>query len=176
MKLKKDKILAIMSSAENTQADIGRQLGVSRQLIGAWINGDRNPKISSVKKLATSLKCSVTDIAEIENGIEELALKGEKFSQVVAEQTDTDYLKNRINEIYDELDRASRAELLAYAERLAVKNITTQPKTPVIEPAETKIEAEIFLNCPHCHKEIPVPEGTETLFCVQCGQKIRLKD
>ena len=175
MRIKKDEFNALMSIRENTQSDIGRKLGVSHQQISAWINGDRNPKISSVRKLAAALGCKIADIADFENKIEELALKGEKLSQVVAEQTDTDYLKNRINEIYDELDRASRAELLAYAERLAVKNITTQPKTPVIETTP-KIEAEQVLNCPKCNQEIPVPEGTETLFCVHCGQKIRLKD
>ena len=170
MRIKKDKILAIMSRNDGTQTEIGRKIGVSRQLIGAWINGDRNPKLSNVQKIATALNCSVSDIAEVENEIEEMALRGDKFSQSFEEQPDTDYIKGRINEIYNSLDRALRAELLAAAERIAAEN---QPKT---DPAETKIEAEKVLNCPTCGKEIPVPDGAETLFCCHCGQKVRIKD
>lgn len=170
MRIKKDKILAIMSRNDGTQTEIGRKIGVSRQLIGAWINGDRNPKISSVRKLAEALGCTVADIADVEDGLEEMALLGDKFSQYVLEHSEEDFIRNRINKIYNDLDNASRAELLAAAERIAAEN---QPKT---EPAETKIEAEKVLNCPTCGKEIPVPDGAETLFCCHCGQKVRIKD
>lgn len=122
MRIKKDEIHVIMAIKNQTQTDIGRKLGVSHQLISAWINGHRNPKLSNVQKLASALDCSITDIAEVENSIEELALKGDKFAKVLAEQSeDFDYVKDRIDKIYAQLDRASRAELLAAAERIAEK-------------------------------------------------------
>ena len=66
MKLRKDKILLKLSEKGLTQTDIALNLGVSRQLIGAWINGDRNPKICNVMKIADCLDCKVDEIAEIE--------------------------------------------------------------------------------------------------------------
>lgn len=51
----------------------------------------------------------------------ETALKGDKFAQKIAGEPDADFIKGRIDEIYAQLDRAERAELLAAAERILEK-------------------------------------------------------
>ena len=160
MRLKKDRFIALFERTEQTQKEFSRRSGVSRQAISSWLSGERNPKLVHVKKLASALGCEVEDIAEYE-----VPLNPEPEIQKT-----NDFILNRIVTIYAESGLAERAELLAAAERIAA---TRQPK---IEPAETKIEAEKVLSCPKCGKEIPVPDGTETLFCVHCGQKIRIKD
>lgn len=51
----------------------------------------------------------------------ETALKGDKFAQKIAGEPDADFIKARIDEIYAQLDRAERAELLAASERIFEK-------------------------------------------------------
>ena len=164
MRLKRDRFMALFERTEQTQKEFSARSGVSRQAISSWLCGERNPKLVHVKKLASALGCKVEDIADYEVPLDNVETEI---------QNTNDFILNRIVEIYAKSAPAERAEMLAAAERIAA---TSQQKTPVIEPAETKIEAEQVLNCPKCKQEIPVPNGAETLFCCHCGQKIRIKD
>lgn len=85
MKLKKNIFLALLEQKGETQKDFAKNCGVSSQAISAWARGERNPKPSSVKRLAAALNCSVEDIVEFENKIELNALRGDKFAEAVLE-------------------------------------------------------------------------------------------
>lgn len=197
MQLKSDKILAILDKRNETQSDIGARLGVSRQLVGAWIHGDRNPKYCSVQRIAEALGCSVFDIAEFENSAEEEAVK--------LGTQETDFIFARIQEIYSGLDRARRAELLAAAERLAAVNVrredidlrplrregTTPKMTPelrdhIIKEAEypttnvprAKLDGLPLIHnehvCPRCGRPFYLPRFKKPgkIACPTCGLHI----
>ena len=83
MKLKKQEFLTRLERSGRSRAEFAHQCGISRQSITAWINGERNPKPNNVKIMADALLCGIDDIAEPMNGLEDRALKGDKFSRAV---------------------------------------------------------------------------------------------
>ena len=118
MIIKSDKLLAMIEHQNTNQTQIADRAGVSKQTITAWIKGERNPGIENVRRLANALNCSVEDIAEYETSLEDNA-----SSRSVTD----DVIKGRIDEIYSDLDRAGRAELLASAEQILKRNTPILP-------------------------------------------------
>ncbi len=45
-----------------TQAQLAQKIGVSKACIGMWENGNRSPNISTLKKLAQILDCTVDEL------------------------------------------------------------------------------------------------------------------
>lgn len=46
-----------------TQKELGEKLGgITQQQIGQWENGNKNPKIETIQKIATALEVSLSDI------------------------------------------------------------------------------------------------------------------
>ena len=50
-----------------TQKELGARLGgITQQQIGQWENGNKNPKLETMQKIATALEVSLSDIIGIE--------------------------------------------------------------------------------------------------------------
>ena len=167
MKIRRERLQELMDKTCETQSFIAGAAGVSRQTIGAWINEGRRAQYSNVRKVAEVLKCPVEEIAEYEHG--------------EAVEEPGDYVRDRINAIYDNLDPATRAELLAAAERLAAVEVTRTVSLKSLRPEKddpslnTEVAARILremdnptrstprgkdsglpfldieLECPRCH-------------------------
>lgn len=91
--------------ANLTQTELGLQLGVKKQIVSAWETGSARIDLKHAEKLRKIF-----------------SLSDEQLSTVMDNQTaprPDDFILNRITEIYAQLDRAERAELLAAAERIA---------------------------------------------------------
>lgn len=56
------KICRIRQSKGMTQANLAEKVGVITQQISEWENGRRTPKTSNIKKLASALDISVSDL------------------------------------------------------------------------------------------------------------------
>lgn len=54
----------IMYDREKTQADIVRDLKISRSTISAWMNGTRTPKMPAIDMLCSYLGCNRSDLME----------------------------------------------------------------------------------------------------------------
>lgn len=83
MRLKSEEFLRRLDRIGETRAGFARRCKISRQSITAWIDGERNPKMSNVKVMADALRCRIGDIAEPTTGIETAAMHGDQFAQSV---------------------------------------------------------------------------------------------
>lgn len=54
----------IMYERDKTQADLSRDLKISKSTISAWMNGVRTPKMPSIDLLCKYLGCSRSDLME----------------------------------------------------------------------------------------------------------------
>ena len=132
-----------------SQSTIGDELGVPKTSISAWENGRPIPT-KHVRKLAKILNVTEAELLSEENPVNH-----QNHSQLDIA-----------------IDAVMKSDLNPDV-KVKVYEIISSVKN---QPIQKQEEAEKVLNCPKCKQEIPVPEGTETLFCVHCGQKIRLKD
>ena len=62
-----ENIKRIRAQKKMTQKELGKKLGgITQQQIGQWENGNKNPKLETIQKLATALEVSLSDIMGIE--------------------------------------------------------------------------------------------------------------
>ena len=47
-----------------TQSELAKQIGVSKAAISMWENGERNPNIEMLKKIAKILNCTTDELLE----------------------------------------------------------------------------------------------------------------
>ena len=47
-----------------TQKELGHLIDVSQQMVAQYENGERNPKIETLKKMANALNCTIADLTE----------------------------------------------------------------------------------------------------------------
>ena len=84
MKLKKEDFLRRLQLAGvSNRSDFAKKCGFSKQALASWISGERNPKPNHVKIMAEILCCRMEDIAEPDNSLENVAVKGDKFAQCI---------------------------------------------------------------------------------------------
>ena len=48
--------------AEMTQEELATKIGTTQKDISRWENGERNPKIDKLKKIAEALDCIIDDL------------------------------------------------------------------------------------------------------------------
>ena len=58
----KDRIAGIRKFKGLTQAELAKKIGVCPRTIHHYENGDRQPNVDDLKKLAEVLNCSINDI------------------------------------------------------------------------------------------------------------------
>lgn len=57
-----EKLKKVRKGANLTQAELAKRLGVSQQMVAAYENNKRTPKLETINKIASSLNCSPVDI------------------------------------------------------------------------------------------------------------------
>ena len=53
---------ASMRRAGKTARQLARELGVSEQVVGAWIHGTKSPRADRLPRIAVLLNCTVDDL------------------------------------------------------------------------------------------------------------------
>ena len=62
-----ENIKQIRTHKKMTQKELGEKLGgITQQQIGQWENGNKNPKLETIQKLATALEVSLFDLVDKE--------------------------------------------------------------------------------------------------------------
>lgn len=50
--------------AKMSQAELARRLGITKQQVSKYVNGDRQMSLKTAKNVASLLKCSIEDLYE----------------------------------------------------------------------------------------------------------------
>ena len=70
----------IMYERQKTQADVARDLHISKATISSWMNGTRTPKMANIDMLCRYFNCTRSDLMEID--------KSTKPAQISEEQAE----------------------------------------------------------------------------------------
>lgn len=139
-------ILAGLKRSGMRQNELAQKIGISASSLNMMISGASALPLRRFYQIAAILNLTQDEInqvneyyrnklclspdqskhifvspTDLHDKLLETALKGDKFAQTIAGEPDADFIKARIDEIYAQLDRAERAELLAAAERILEK-------------------------------------------------------
>lgn len=102
---------------DKTQADIARDLNISKQTISAWMNGKRTPRMKSIDMFCEYFGCKRADI--MEEHVSASALEPEVKEKV--------FLDERILlAYYQSLNQDGKEALLAHAKLLAESKTYTK--------------------------------------------------
>lgn len=64
-----EKIKEARKKAKLSQRELGERLGVSQAMIGQYESGKRNPKIEQLQRLASALKCDISEFLSVSDAL-----------------------------------------------------------------------------------------------------------
>lgn len=68
-----------MAISGKTQADISRDLGISKTSLSSWVNGHRIPKVSTIDKFCSYFKIRRSDLMEEKDRADSLSITIEVY-------------------------------------------------------------------------------------------------
>lgn len=89
MKIKANELKKRIEILGYSQQEFAEKCGISRQALGSWLNDDRNAKASNIKKIVDFLKCSMSDIAEIDDSTVHNFMNGKIEQNIPSSTPDT---------------------------------------------------------------------------------------
>lgn len=98
---------------DKSQADIARDLDISKQTISAWMNGKRTPRMESIDMLCEYFGCKRADIME-------------EYISASEPQTEITLNERILLAYYQSLNQEGKDALLAHAQLLAESKTYTK--------------------------------------------------
>lgn len=158
-----------------SQKALGEKLGMSQQMIAQYENGERNPKLETLKKIAGVLNVSLLDLGIIPDELNQLFMQ-------LDQQGVTKYIHGATNELaqiinsLENLNNLGQQKILAYTKDLSKipeyqKDPTSKDKVVVLPYFQTGVSARsgIFIpgNVLKAQVELPaIPEYEAANFAI----------